>query len=168
MKKQTANDYVDLVGLPNTAVIRDSSGDVYERRGGEWCGYECAPLNDHQMAKHLPVTVLDNGHFPGRLQAGAHAIGQTSCAADGPMEAEDIARIVLEAADAWEKEEFGGEPTIELYHDPDDSEASLHSYIHDALLDLADDPDGGSAVNSTVEAITAKVWEVIEERTVTE
>jgi hypothetical protein len=166
--KQTIDNWLDLASLPDTAVIRDKQGDVFEKRGRVWCGHECIRMNDTEMAKFLPALVLDNGHFPGRLQAGAHAIGQTSCAADGPMEAEDIARIVLEAADAWEKEEFGGEPTIELYHDPDDSEASLHSYIHDALLDLADDPDGGSAVNSTVEAITAKVWEVIEERTVTE
>jgi hypothetical protein len=167
MKKQIVDNWLDLAALPDTAVIRDRDGDVFERRGGVWCGYEVANLSDNLMAKMLPVTVLDNGHFPGRLQAGAAAIAQTSAGADGPMDPEDIARIVLEAADAWEGEEYGGQPTITLYHDADDSEASLHSYLHDALLDLEDDPDGGRTFTTTVDAIMGKVWEVIEERTAT-
>lgn len=165
MKKQIANDYVDLVGLPDTAVIRDKQGDVFERRGGVWCGFECMPLTDMEMVKFLPATVLDNGHFPGRLAAAGAALAQTAVV-DGPMEPEDVARIALEAADAWEREEFGGRPTVELYHDADDSEESLHSYIHDALLDLTN--DDGEIIDRPLSTILDTVWDAIEERTVTE
>jgi hypothetical protein len=118
------------------------------------------------MAKHLPAIVLDNGHFPGRLAAASAALEQTAVV-DGPMEPEDVARIALEAADAWERTEFGGRPTVELYHDADDSEESLHSYIHDALLELATD-DADQIIDRPLSAILETVWDAIEERTVTE
>lgn len=166
--KQTVDNWLDLAALPNTAVIRDKSGDVYERRAGEWCGYETRPLNDQQMAKYVPIIVLDSGHFPGRLAAAGAALEQTAVV-DGPMDPKDVARIALEAADAWEGEEYGGQPTITLYHDAEDSEESLHSYLHDALLDLEDEPHGHSpTVTTTVAEIMHKVWDVIEERTATE
>lgn len=59
-KPRVITEEADLAALPNSAVIRDSEGDVAEKRGGDWCGYE-AFLTDHQQAKFLPATVLDEG-----------------------------------------------------------------------------------------------------------
>lgn len=164
MKKQAANDWFDLISLADTAVIRDKHGDVFEKRGGLWCGHETKPLNDNEMRKFLPAIVLDNGHFPGRLAAAGAALAQTGVA-DTMADPTDIARIALEAADAWERTEFGGSPTITVYHDAEDSEESLRSYIHDALLDHEDE---NNLIHMTANEITEKVWDVIEERTATE
>ena len=57
-KPRTITTADGLTELPNGAVIRDSSGDVFERRAGEWCGYETRPLTDKLLSKYLPVEVL--------------------------------------------------------------------------------------------------------------
>lgn len=51
----------ELVALAEGAVILDADGDVSQRRGGEWCGYETAALSDVRVRKYLPATVLHMG-----------------------------------------------------------------------------------------------------------
>ena len=48
-----------LDALANTSVIRDKFSDVYEKRDGNWCGYESAAMPSKYMAsKWAPFTVL--------------------------------------------------------------------------------------------------------------
>lgn len=47
-----------LIALGDGAVIRDKYGDVSEKRGGLWCGYETAPCDAHRMSKSLPARVI--------------------------------------------------------------------------------------------------------------
>ena len=48
----------ELDALPDKAVVRDSSGDVAEKRGSVWCAFETAPMTNHRLAKYAPILVL--------------------------------------------------------------------------------------------------------------
>jgi len=48
----------ELDELPGLSVVMDAHGDVSQKRGGLWCGYETAPLTSHQLAKSGPFTVI--------------------------------------------------------------------------------------------------------------
>lgn len=58
MQPRKVTTFKGLTELPEGTVLRDNSGDVFQRRGGEWCGYECSPLSDKHLSKYLPVEVL--------------------------------------------------------------------------------------------------------------
>lgn len=58
MSERKITTRAELEGLGAGAVILDTFGDVSQRRGGEWCSYESAPMPDSRVAKWLPVTVL--------------------------------------------------------------------------------------------------------------
>ena len=51
-----------LIALGDGAVIRDKYGDVSEKRGGLWCGYETVPFSSHFMSKFLPARVIWRPH----------------------------------------------------------------------------------------------------------
>ena len=51
-----------LIALGDGTVIRDKHGDVSEKRGGLWCGYETAPCDAHRMSKYLPARVIWRPH----------------------------------------------------------------------------------------------------------
>lgn len=51
-----------LIALGDGVVIRDKYGDVSEKRGGLWCGYETAPCDAHRMSKFLPARVIWRPH----------------------------------------------------------------------------------------------------------
>lgn len=51
----------ELAALPDGAVILDREGDVTQRRGGGWCGYETNRMSDHYMGRFLPAAIL---HIP--------------------------------------------------------------------------------------------------------
>ena len=51
-----------LIALGDGSVIRDKYGDVSEKRGGLWCGYETVPFSSHFMSKFLPARVIWRPH----------------------------------------------------------------------------------------------------------
>lgn len=52
----------ELRSLPEGAMVIDREGDVSQKRGGLWCGYETAPLNSNRLARlGSPFTVLNEG-----------------------------------------------------------------------------------------------------------
>jgi hypothetical protein len=57
-KPRTVSTKEEIEALPDEAVIRDSAGDVAEKRGGVWCSYETAPMTSRQLAKYTPLDVL--------------------------------------------------------------------------------------------------------------
>jgi len=60
MRKRKVRTFGELAALPERSVIRDKFGDVYELRGGWWCGHECSPASTEYVArKWLPAKVLD-------------------------------------------------------------------------------------------------------------
>lgn len=48
----------ELEALDEGAVVLDKMGDVSQRRGGYWCGFETKPLTDQIMRKFLPARVI--------------------------------------------------------------------------------------------------------------
>jgi hypothetical protein len=58
-KPRTINSADELLSLPESSVVLDYEGDVSQKRGGLWCGYETAPINSNKLARMAgPVTVL--------------------------------------------------------------------------------------------------------------
>ena len=57
-KPRTVTTGAELDALSDGSVLRDKFGDVIEKRGGKWCGYEQAPISDRIQAKYLPAAVL--------------------------------------------------------------------------------------------------------------
>jgi len=57
-KPRTITTRTELEALPDESVILDRDGDVFQRRGGDWCSYETRPAVDQQVAKWLPAAVL--------------------------------------------------------------------------------------------------------------
>ena len=58
-KPRIINSREELDGLPEESVVIDYEGDVRQKRGGLWCGYETAPLNSTRLARIAgPFTVL--------------------------------------------------------------------------------------------------------------
>lgn len=59
VKPRIINSREELDGLPEESVVIDYEGDVSQKRGGLWCGYETAPLNSTRLARIAgPFTVL--------------------------------------------------------------------------------------------------------------
>ena len=52
----------ELEELDDGAVVLDKMGDVSQRRGGYWCGFETKPLTDQIMRKFLPARVIWRPH----------------------------------------------------------------------------------------------------------
>jgi hypothetical protein len=58
-KPRIINSREELDGLPEESVVIDYEGDVSQKRGGLWCGYETTPLNSTRLARIAgPFTVL--------------------------------------------------------------------------------------------------------------
>lgn len=60
-KPYTATTKEEIEALTDGSIIRDSAGDVAEKRGGVWCSYETAPMSNERLAKYTPITVLHEG-----------------------------------------------------------------------------------------------------------
>lgn len=63
-KPRPVNTAEELEALPDGSVVRDSSGDVAEKRGGVWCAFETAPMTNHRLAKYTPIIVLHEPEAP--------------------------------------------------------------------------------------------------------
>jgi hypothetical protein len=58
-KPRIINSADELLALPEASVVLDYEGDVSQKRGGLWCGYETAPINSNKLARIAgPFTVL--------------------------------------------------------------------------------------------------------------
>lgn len=61
-KPQQITTADELLNLTEGSVVIDSEGDVSQKRGGLWCGYETAPINSNKLARMAsPFTVLQVG-----------------------------------------------------------------------------------------------------------
>ena len=61
-KPRTVTTSDELLELPEHSVVLDAEGDVSQKRGGLWCGYETAPINSNKLARIAsPLTVLKEG-----------------------------------------------------------------------------------------------------------
>lgn len=57
-KPRTITTMSELAALGNGAVILDVDGDVSQRRAGQWCGYDTAPLSDRKVTMFLPAVAI--------------------------------------------------------------------------------------------------------------
>jgi len=60
-KPREVNTIEELEALPDLAVIFDKFGDVSQKRGDLWCGYESASLTSNRVSKYTPAVVLWDG-----------------------------------------------------------------------------------------------------------
>lgn len=44
--------------LPEHTVVIDRDGDVWQKRGSLWCGYEAGRVSDSDLARWAPLTTL--------------------------------------------------------------------------------------------------------------
>ena len=59
LEPRTITTADELDALPEGSAVLDKEGDVSQRRYGQWCGYEMAPISSSKLAKIAgPFTVL--------------------------------------------------------------------------------------------------------------
>jgi hypothetical protein len=51
----------DLEAMNDLAVVMDDSSDVWQRRGGVWCGYEISDHSSTRLARYGPFRILYTG-----------------------------------------------------------------------------------------------------------